>query len=136
MTKEMMKATDTNPTAGRMTKSQSQVSKAAKEQINTVNMEGWEYVFEMSVIPYPHEPKKIGQALKSLEKDKWKESAIQELKNFYVRKSWEIVDRQDAYNMGKNIIGSKWVFKKKIKPDGSIRYKSRVVSKGYMDTWN
>ena len=31
--------------------------------------------------------------------------------------------------MGKSIIGSKWVFKKKIKPDGFIRYKSREVSK-------
>ena len=86
----------------------------------------------MSVISDPNEPKTIGQALKSLEKNKWKESAIQELKNFYGRKSWEIVDRQDVYNMGKNIIGRKWVFKKKIKPDGSIRYKPRVVSKGYM----
>ena len=34
--------------------------------------------------------------------------------------------------MGKNIIGSKWVFKKKVEVDGSIRFKSRVVSKGYM----
>ena len=42
------------------------------------------------------------------------------------------MDRQDAYDMGKNIIECKWVFKKKIEPDGSIRYKSRVVSKGYM----
>ena len=34
--------------------------------------------------------------------------------------------------MGKNIIGSKWVFKRKIEIDGTTRYKSRIVSKGYM----
>lgn len=34
--------------------------------------------------------------------------------------------------MGKNIIGTKWVFKRKHEQDGSIRFKSRIVSKGYM----
>ena len=70
--------------------------------------------------------------MRSDEKEEWKESALNELKNFYVRDSWDYVPRMDAQNMGKNIIGSKWVFKKKVELDGFIRCKSRIVSKGYM----
>ena len=54
------------------------------------------------------------------------------MENFYTRDSWDYVPKTDTWTMGKNIIGSKWVFKKKIEIDGSVRYKSRVVSKGYM----
>ena len=40
----------------------------------------------------------------------------------------EIVDRP----YGCKPIGCKWVFKKKLKPDGTIkRYKARLVAKGY-----
>src|SRR5688572_26083261 len=38
----------------------------------------------------------------------------------------------EVCSMGKNIISSKWVFKKKIETDGTTSHKSRVVSKGYM----
>ena len=34
--------------------------------------------------------------------------------------------------MGRKLIGVKWVFKIKQEPDYSLRYKSRIVSKGYM----
>ena len=32
---------------------------------------------------------------------------------------------------GVEVIGSKWVYKKKINPDGSTRYKVRLVIKGF-----
>jgi len=45
--------------------------------------------------------------------------------------TWDLVD----YPAAVNIIGCKWVYKLKHKPDGSIdRYKARLVAKGYHQT--
>ena len=42
--------------------------------------------------------------------------------------TWEIVD----HPYGCKPIGCKWVFKKNLKPDGTIeRYKARLVARGY-----
>jgi hypothetical protein len=42
--------------------------------------------------------------------------------------TWEVVD----HSYGCKLIGCKWVFKKKLRPDGTIeRYKARLVAKGY-----
>ena len=42
------------------------------------------------------------------------------------------MNREEAQKYGKTIVGSKWVFKKENEPDGSTRFKSCIVSKGYM----
>jgi len=86
----------------------------------------------VAIISDPNEPKTIQQALKSEEHEEWRKSAIAELTSFYSRGSWTSVPRQVAYDKEKNIIGSKWVLKKKKEPDNTIKYKSRVVSKGFM----
>ena len=52
--------------------------------------------------------------------------------NFLTRRSWKLVDCSTAEASGKSIILSKWVHKKKQEADGSVRYKSRFVSKGCM----
>ena len=45
--------------------------------------------------------------------------------------SWEVVNKEVAITNGKSIIGTKWAFKKKQEQDGQVRYKSRMVAKGY-----
>lgn len=42
--------------------------------------------------------------------------------------TWEVVDRI----FGCKPVGCKWVFKKNLRPDGTIeKYKARLVTKGY-----
>ena len=42
--------------------------------------------------------------------------------------TWEVTDRP----YGSKPIGCKWVFKKKLRPNGTIeKYKARLVAKGY-----
>jgi hypothetical protein len=42
--------------------------------------------------------------------------------------TWELVDRPYGYKL----VGCKWVFKKKLRPDGTVdKYRARLVAKGY-----
>ncbi|RVW98030.1 Retrovirus-related Pol polyprotein from transposon RE2 [Vitis vinifera] len=74
-------------------------------------------------------PKNIQEALVD---PKWKEAIDEEMKALYKNDMWDIVDLPK----GKHPIGCKWVFTIKYKADGSIeRYKARLVSKGYTQTY-
>ena len=55
--------------------------------------------------------------------------AYSQLPNFH--KSLELMLMQPTKGNGVRTIGSKWIFKIKVKPDGSMeRYKVRLVAKG------
>ena len=77
-------------------------------------------------------PTTIKNALHGPEKELWIKSATAEVNNFLKRGSWIIRDKNKIKASGRKLIGVKWVFKKKDEPDGSIRFKSRIVTKGYM----
>ena len=58
----------------------------------------------------------------------WKEAARSEMDSILANGTWEITDRP----YGCKLVGCKWVFKKKLRPDGTIeKYKARLVAKGY-----
>ena len=89
-------------------------------------------LYTLELLSDPNTPKTINQALKSEDKELWRKSAIAEVNNFLKRKSWRFILKSLAKEMGRKLIGVKWVFKIKNETDYSLRYKSRVVSKGYM----
>jgi hypothetical protein len=73
-------------------------------------------------------PSTIEEAYSSLDADFWKESIRSEVDSIMSNATWEVVERP----YGCKPIGSKWVFKKKLRPDGTMeRYKVRLVIKGY-----
>jgi hypothetical protein len=73
-------------------------------------------------------PSTIEEAYSSSDADFWKEAIRSEMDSIVSNATWEAV--QHPY--GCKSIGSKWVFKKKLRPDGTIeRYKARLVIKGY-----
>ena len=77
-------------------------------------------------------PTDIFEAINGKDGEWWTASAIAEVNNFLKRESWRFVKKAVVLAMGRKPIGVKWVFKKKDEPDYSIRYKTRVVTKGYM----
>jgi hypothetical protein len=73
-------------------------------------------------------PKTIVKAFASLDVDDWKDAVRSEIDSILSNETWELIDR--SYHC--KPMGCKWVFKKKLRPDGTIdKYKARLVVKGY-----
>jgi len=70
----------------------------------------------------------IQDAYSSPNADLWKEAVRSEMDSIMSNGTWEIF----KHPYGCKPIGCKWVFKKKLRPDGTIeRYKARLVAKGH-----
>ena len=68
------------------------------------------------------------EAVSSTDGPLWKEVIQSEIDSIFQNHTWELVDLPP----GCKPLGSKWIFKRKMKVDGSIdKYKARLVTKGY-----
>ena len=66
--------------------------------------------------------------MNSLEGYLWKEAIKSEIDSILQNHTWELVDLPP----GSKPLGYKWIFKRKMKTDGTIdKYKARLVIKGY-----
>ncbi|GKV51884.1 hypothetical protein SLEP1_g58503 [Rubroshorea leprosula] len=73
----------------------------------------------------PREPKTVISALKN---DGWKAAMHEELHALKINDTWDLIPREAHIN----VVGCKWVFKTKLKPDGNLdRLKARLVAKGF-----
>jgi hypothetical protein len=73
-------------------------------------------------------PKTIAEAFASPDADDWKEAVRSEMESILSNGTWELVDRPYVYKP----VGYKWVFRKKLRPDGTIdKYKTRLMAKCY-----
>ena len=74
------------------------------------------------------DPKTYQEAMKSIDASFWKDAINSELESIMANHTWELVDLPRECKP----IGCKWIFKKKLKVDGSIdKFKARLVAKGY-----
>ncbi|CAH9144967.1 unnamed protein product [Cuscuta epithymum] len=75
-----------------------------------------------------NEPRTYTEAVTSTEGPMWKEAIKSEVDSILKNHTWELVDLPQ----GCKPLRSKWIFKRKMKPDDSIeKYKARLVIKGY-----
>jgi transposase InsO family protein len=72
------------------------------------------------------EPKTYKQAITCPDSDKWLVAMSEELRSIDDNNTWSLVELPK----GKNLIGSKWVFKVK-ESDTNVRYKARLVAQGF-----
>nr|GEZ00526.1 retrotransposon-related protein [Tanacetum cinerariifolium] len=88
-----------------------------------------------------NEPTSYREALTSSEGNQWKEAIKSEIDSILQNNTWELVDLP----RGCKPLGYKWIFKKKMKADGTIdKYKARLVIKvfrqreglDYFDTYS
>jgi hypothetical protein len=99
------------------------ISKKSKRQ-RTVKSFGDDFI--MYIVD--DTPRTIEETYLSLDADYWKEAIKSEMDSIMSNGTWEVVSRP----YGCKPIGCKWVFKKKLRPDGTIeKYKVRLIAKGY-----
>ena len=74
------------------------------------------------------EPQTYKKAMTSSEAPFWKEAINSEVESILQNHAWELVDIPP----GNKLIGYKWIFKRKLKVDGSNdKHKAMLVAKGY-----
>ncbi|KAJ0850834.1 putative RNA-directed DNA polymerase [Helianthus annuus] len=74
------------------------------------------------------EPNTYREAVSSSEGPQWKEAIRNEIDSILQNHTWELVDLPP----GCKPLGYRWIFKRKMKTDGSIdKYKARLVIKGF-----
>lgn len=78
------------------------------------------------------DPKSLKEVHMSENVDEWMEAMNTEMELLNKNKTWDIVDRPED----KDIIGCRWIFKTKRKPDGTVeRRKARLVAQGYTQVY-
>ena len=76
----------------------------------------------------PDDPKTYKQAMKLPDGEKWKKACVAEVESLIENKVFAVVDKP----AGKQIVTSKWVFKKKKGISGEVeKYKARLVARGF-----
>ena len=74
------------------------------------------------------EPGSMSEATSGPQSEQWRNAANEEYKALMDNNTWSLTRLPE----GRKAIGSKWVFKVKCKPDGTVdRYKARLVAQGY-----
>ena len=74
------------------------------------------------------DPSSVDEAKLSSDKDKWEKAMEKEIESLRSNEVWELVEPP----RDRKIIGSKWIFKKKVDAEGAVeRYKARLVAQGF-----
>lgn len=81
------------------------------------------------------DPVSYREAMQAKESESWQRAVSDELCSMYKNEVWSLVDRPAMMKDGRkaNIIDSRWVFKRKTESDGKIKYKARLVIRGFKD---
>ena len=75
-----------------------------------------------------NDPKSFSDAMAGPNSLNWKSATDAEMASLSKNDTWDLVDLP----AGKSVIGSKWVLKTKMNPNGTInKYKGRLVAQGY-----
>ena len=98
----------------------------SREEANNVFVATYIPLLEGQQLP---DPNTFMEAWESPLQPFWKQAMVEELQALQLNDTWNLVDGSIPVNS--HAIESRWVFKTKENPDGTIRYKARLVIKGY-----
>jgi transposase InsO family protein len=87
----------------------------------------WHSMFIAQVQNGSEEPTSYWEAVEGAENTQWQKAIDEEYASLQRNSTWSL----ERLPPNRKAIASRWVFKKKINADNSIRYKARLVIKGY-----
>jgi len=80
------------------------------------------------------DPFTSAEAMDSPQRDNWKRAMEEECTSILLSNTFTTINSREARQLRVKPIGSKWVYKTKHNPDGTIRYEPRLVIEGYEQT--
>ena len=91
------------------------------------------FAFMTGEISIDDEPASYTEAIQSRESKEWRKSIDDEFDSLKKCETWDVIPIKE---MPKNssIVTGKLIMKKKFEGDGSVRFKSRLVARGFQDT--
>lgn len=73
------------------------------------------------------DPVTVSEALSRPDKEKWRQAMTEEILSFEENEAWELADAPDSGT----VVECKWVFKRKCDSENKVRYRARLVAKGF-----
>ena len=86
------------------------------------------YGYNLMVISTEQQdPSSVAEAMSSPHKSKWQKAMEREMESLHSNEVWDLVKPPP----NQKIVGSKWIFKRKVDVDGTVEwYKARLVAQG------
>ena len=105
-----------------------QRERRAPDRLDIITGDWWDFIENANVAVSNDEPSSYQEAMNSSKSDQWRKAIEEELDSLEKNHTWELVNLPE----GKNVVGSRWVFKEKRGANGEInRHKARLVAQGY-----
>lgn len=73
------------------------------------------------------DPISVSEAMSRPDHAAWKQSMEEEMKSFYENDAWDLV----TVPKSASVVSCKWVFKRKSDGENNVRYRSRLVARGF-----
>jgi hypothetical protein len=90
------------------------------------------FAFDVALSSDPGTPSTYEEAITDENAEQWKQSMLDEIMNFVNREAWLKIPREEVRRKGRRPIPQKWVYKLKDEQDLTKRFKSRTVTKGFL----
>lgn len=75
------------------------------------------------------DPVTVPEAMSRPDAEKWKRAMAEEISSFEENCAWELVSPSEVSH--NSLVECKWVFKKKVDSENHVRYRARLVAKGF-----
>lgn len=107
--------------------------KETSRQVEEVD-KAWDETYFSLLVKLQNDPETYLEAINSPQRQNWMRAIDEEIEVMIKNDVWEIVDRLiETKTYRPNILDSRMFFKRKLESDGSVRYKARLVIRGFRD---